>query len=378
MRPQDLTEKMDRKNILRDVKRIVVKVGTSTLTFPDMRLNIGHIGSLVDELVRARKSEKDVALVTSGAIAAGMGKLGWETRPKAIPRQQAAAAIGQSHLMRTYEESFGRHGQLVAQVLLTQADINDRTRYTNASNTLSTLLQCGVIPIINENDTVAVDEIKVGENDTLSALVTNLIKADLLIILSDIDGFYDRSGRVINAIPSITPELREMAGGSGSELSLGGMVTKLRAAEIVTGAGEIMVIANGKKPNVITRVLEGYDEGTIFFPKSDKMSGRKRWIAYSLPCRGTLKVDAGAKSALVKRGKSLLPSGITEVSGDFEFGDAVRCVDENSREFARGLTNYNAEEADMIKGKKTDQIESLLGDMYYDEVIHRDNLVILD
>ncbi len=371
-------EKIDRKNILRDVKRIVVKVGTSTLTFPDMRLDMERIESLVNELVQARKSDKDVVLVTSGAIAAGMGKLNWETRPRTIPRQQAAAAIGQSHLMHTYEESFGEHGQLVAQVLLTQADISDRKRYTNANNTLSTLLQCGVIPIINENDTVAVDEIKVGENDTLAALVTNLIKADLLLILSDVDGFYDRSKRVISVIPSITPELKEMAGGEGSELSLGGMVTKLNAAEIVTGAGEIMVIANGKKPDVITRVLEGYDEGTIFLPRSDKMSGRKRWIAYSLPCRGTIKVDAGAKRALVERGRSLLPSGITEVSGDFEFGDAVRCVDENSEEFARGLTNYSVKEADIIKGKRTDQIEPLLGYMYYDEVIHRDKLVILD
>ena len=267
--------------------------------------------------------------------------LGWETRPKNIPRQQAAAAIGQSHLMRTYEEIFGKHGQLVAQVLLTQADISDRQRYTNANNTLSTLLQFGVIPIINENDTVAVDEIKVGENDTLSALVTNLIKADILLILSDIDGFYDGSEQVISVIPQITPEIKEMAGGEGSEVSQGGMITKLRAAEIVTGAGEIMVIANGKKPGVITRVLEGQDEGTIFLPKSDKMSGRKRWIAYSLPCRGTLKVDAGAKRALIKQGKSLLPSGIIEVTGDFEFGDAVRCVDENDEEFARGLTNYN-------------------------------------
>lgn len=371
-------EKIDRKDIFRDTKRIVVKVGTSTLTFPDMRLDLGRIENLVSELVRAKESGKDVVLVTSGAIATGMGKLGWKTRPRTIPRQQAAAAIGQSHLMHTYEESFGRYGQLVAQVLLTQEDISDRKRYTNANNTLSTLLQCGVMPIINENDTVAVDEIKVGENDTLSALVTNLIKADLLLILSDVDGFYDGSDQLIGVISSITSELKEMAGGEGSAVSVGGMATKLRAAEIVTGAGEVMVIANGKKPGVITRVLEGYDEGTIFLPRSDKMSGRKRWIAYSLPCRGTIKVDAGAGLALTKRGKSLLPSGIIGVSGDFEFGDAVRCVDESDAEFARGLTNYSTEEVDLIKGKQTDQIEPLLGYMYYDEVIHRDNLVILE
>jgi len=371
--------KVDRKDILRNIKRIVVKVGTSTLAFPDMRLNVERIESLVRELVQAKESGKDVILVTSGAIATGMGKLGWKTRPKTIPRQQAAAAIGQSHLMHTYEEIFRKYGQLVAQVLLTQEDISDRKRYTNANNTLSTLLQCGVIPIVNENDTVAVDEIKVGENDTLSALVANLIKADLLLILSDVDGFYNSvRNQPISVISSITPELREMAGGQGTIVSVGGMITKLRAAEIVTGAGEMMVIANGQRQGVITRVLEGYDEGTIFLPRSDKMSGRKRWIAYSLPCRGTIKVDAGARLALTERGKSLLPSGITAVSGDFEFGDAVRCVDESDREFARGLTNYSAEEVEVIKGEQTDQIEPLLGYMYYDEVIHRDNLVILE
>jgi len=372
-------EKVDRKYILRNIKRIVVKAGTSTLAFPDMRLNVERIESLVKELVQAKESGKDVILVTSGAIATGMGKLGWKTRPKTIPRQQAAAAIGQSHLMHTYEEIFRKYGQLVAQVLLTQEDISDRKRYTNANNTLSTLLQCGVIPIVNENDTVAVDEIKVGENDTLSALVANLIKADLLLILSDVDGFYNSvRNQPVSVISSITPELREMAGGQGTIVSVGGMITKLRAAEIVTGAGEMMVIANGQRQGVITRVLEGYDEGTIFLPRSDKMSGRKRWIAYSLPCRGTIKVDAGARLALTERGKSLLPSGITAVSGDFEFGDAVRCVDESDREFARGLTNYSAEEVEVIKGEQTDQIEPLLGYMYYDEVIHRDNLVILE
>jgi glutamate 5-kinase len=371
-------QKIDRKHILENVKRIIVKVGTSTLTFPDMRLNLDRIDDLARELVQAKKKGKDVVLVTSGAIAAGMGKLGWKTRPKTIPRQQAAAAIGQSHLMHTYEEIFGKYGQLVAQVLLTQEDISDRKRYTNANNTISTLLQCGVMPIINENDTVAVDEIKVGENDTLSALVTNLIKADLLLILSDIDGFYDTSEKVIRVIPSITNELREMAGGQGSAVSMGGMVTKLRAAEIVTGAGEMMVIANGQKPGVITRVLEGHDEGTIFLPRTEKMPGRKRWIAYSVPSRGAIKVDAGAETALTKRGKSLLPSGIIEVSGNFEFGDVVRCVDESDREFARGLTNYSSKEVELIKGKQTDQIESLLGYMYYDEVIHRDNLVIME
>ena len=306
-----------------------------------------------------------------------MGKLGWKERPKTIPEQQAAAAVGQSYLMQAYEETFGKYNQLVAQVLITHEDIRDRKRYTNASNTLSALLQHGVIPIINENDTIAVDEIKVGDNDTLSAFVTNLIKANLLIILSDIDGFYDKSKKTMSIIQSITPEIKSMAGGKGSAVSLGGMITKLRAAEIVTGAGEMMVIGNGSKLGIITKIIEGYDEGTLFLPKSDKMSGKKRWIAYSLSCKGTIKVDAGAKTALIKQGKSLLPSGIIEAQGDFEFGDSVGCVDPNGEEFARGLVNYNSEEVNIIKGKRTDQIESLLGYMYYDEVIHRDNLVIL-
>jgi len=370
-------ENFNRKDIFRNIKRIVIKVGTSTLTYPDMSLNLERIAGLAREISQLRQQDKDIIFVTSGAVAAGMGKLGWKTRPKTIPGQQAAAALGQSHLMHTYEEIFGEYGQLVAQVLLTQEDMSDRKRYTNASNTLYTLLQRGVIPIINENDTVAVEEIKFGDNDTLSAMVTNLIKANLLIILSDVDGFYDNSKQVIKIINSITPGIREMAGGKGSEVSLGGMVTKIRAAEIVTGAGEMMIIANGSKSGIITRILEGHEEGTLFLPKSDKMSGKKRWIAYTVRCKGTIRVDSGASIALIEHGKSLLSSGITDVSGNFEFGDIVRCVDPEGKEFARGLVNYSSEEVNKIKGKKTDQMESILGYIYYDEVIHRDNLVIL-
>jgi glutamate 5-kinase len=370
-------EKINRKYMLKNVKRLVVKVGTSTLTFPDTRLDLGRIGNLVRDLVQVKESGKEVVLVTSGAIATGMSKLGWKKRPDNIPDKQAAAAVGQTHLMRIYELMFSEYGQLVGQVLLTQGDINDRKRYINASNTISTLLQNGVIPIVNENDTVAVDEIKVGDNDTLSALLINLIKADLLIILSDIDGFYDDSGKVIDVIPAITPEIKAMAGGEGSATSVGGMITKLRAAEIVTGAGEVMIIANGKKQGIVTSILEGENEGTIFLPKGDKLPSKKRWIAYSTHCKGTIKVDAGAKKALMSQGRSLLPSGIIDIAGDFEFGDTVRCVDENDVEFAKGLSRYSSEEIQKIKGKKTSEIEAILGQVYYDEVIHRDNLVIL-
>ncbi len=368
---------INRKSILKNIKRLVVKVGTSTLTYPDTKLNLGRISNLAKDLVQVRESGKDVVLVTSGAIATGMGKLGWEKRPDNIPEKQAAAAVGQTHLMRIYELIFAEYGQIVGQVLLTQGDINDRKRYINASNTISTLLKNGVIPIVNESDTVAVDEIKVGDNDTLSALLINLIKADLLIIVSDIDGFYDDSGKVIDVIPSITPEIKAMAGGEGSATSVGGMITKLHAAEIVTGAGELMIIANGRKQDIITKILNGEDEGTIFLPQGDKLPSRKRWIAYSTNCKGMIKVDEGAKKALVKSGKSLLPSGIIDVVGDFEFGDTVRCVDENNVEFARGLTNYSSDEIQQIKGKKTSEVEEILGQIYYDEVIHRDDLVIL-
>lgn len=370
-------ENINRKSILENVKRVVIKVGTSSLTFTDTKLDLGRIGNLVRDLVQVKESGKEVVLVTSGAIATGMGKLGWKRRPDNIPGKQAAAAVGQTHLMRIYELIFSEYGQIVAQILLTQGDINDRKRYINASNTISTLLQNGVIPIVNENDTVAVDEIKVGDNDTLSALLINLIKADLLIILSDIDGFYDRSGKVIDVIPAITPEIKSMAGGEGSETSVGGMITKLKAAEIVTGAGETMIIANGGKQGIITRILEGENEGTIFLPKGDKLPSKKRWIAYSTHHKGTIKVDAGAKKALINQGRSLLPSGIVEINGNFEFGDIIKCIDENNVEFAKGISNYNSDEIQQIKGKKTSEIEAILGQVYYDEVIHRDNLVIL-
>jgi glutamate 5-kinase len=369
-------KKIDRKSIFANVKRLVVKVGTSSITSLDTKLDLGKIGNLVKDLIQVKSSGREVVLVTSGAIATGMGKLGWKKRPDTIPGKQAAAAVGQTHLMRIYELVFNEYDQLVAQILLTQDDINDRKRYINASNTISTLLQANVIPIVNENDTVAVDEIKVGDNDTLSAHLINLIKADLLIILSDVDGFYDGTGKVIDVISAITPEIKAMAGGEGSATSTGGMITKLKAAEIVTGAGELMVIANSQTPNIVSKIIEGEDVGTVFLPKGNRLPSKKRWIA-STHSRGTIKVDSGAKDALIKHGRSLLPSGIIEVTGDFEFGDAVRCVDEENAEFAKGLANYSSVEVNLIKGKKTNEIESILGQIYYDEVIHRDNLVIL-
>lgn len=270
-------------------------------------------------------------------------------------------------------------------ILVTQDDFDHRQRYTHISDTLRTLLRFGVIPVINENDTVAVDEIKVGDNDTISAYVTNLVEADLLLILSDQAGFYTRDPRkcpeaeLISTIIQITDEIRGAAGGAGTERGTGGMQTKIRAAEIVTGAGEMMVIADGSEPMVVNQVLSGREVGTLFLPldATRRISARRRWIAYSRPTRGVLFVDDGAKKALTMGGKSLLPSGIRHVSGDFKFGDTVSCCDNNHQEFARGLVNYTTQEAKQILGKHTRQLQEIIGNFYYDEVIHRDNLVLL-
>jgi len=368
--------------IFSSVKRIVVKVGSSSITSSNFDIAIDKVNCLVDDLAEVKKSGIEVILVTSGAISAGMGRLKMKTREKDIPTLQAAAAVGQNVLMRAYESRFREHNLTIAQLLLTQDDFSDRKRYTNASNTILKLLKFGVVPIVNENDTISVDEIKIGDNDTLSALVTNLAEAQLLLILSDMDGFYTEDPRInpdaelIKFIPEINDELRKSAGSSGTVSGTGGMVTKINAAEIVTGSGEYMVLANCSEKNVIQRILNGEPLGSLFCPQRKRMSSRRRWIAYSLPSSGALKVDNGAKNALVYKGCSLLASGLISVFGDFEFGDAVKCIDESGNEFARGLTNYSAQEAKKIIGKQTSEIEDVLGYHYYDEIIHRDNLVV--
>lgn len=379
---------MSRRDVDFDgVKRVVVKVGTSSIVRgDDMGLDEGKLDGIVDDLVSVKRSGRDVILVTSGAIGAGSGRLGLKSRPRDIPTQQAAAAIGQSLLMNAYERSFARHGITVGQMLLTRDDFSDRRRYINISNTLSALLRYGVVPIINENDTVAVEEIKVGDNDMLSAFTTLLAGADLLVILSDIDGLYtadpkrEPNAKLVDVVEGITDELRAFAMGKGGELGTGGMDTKLAAAEVVTGSGEMMVIANSSIRMPVTKLLKGERIGTLFLPrrKGRRLSGRKRWIAYSPRVKGAVRVDEGAYEALVKRGASLLASGIMGVEGEFEFGDTIRCLDEKGREFARGLTNYSSEEIRKIMGHKTSEIEGILGYRYYDEVIHRDNLVILE
>ena len=370
-----------RREWLSDVKRVVVKVGSSTIS-QGFKLNDGALDNLVADLARIKRAGKEVILVTSGAIAAGIGTLNLPSRPQTIPGLQAAASVGQSRLMHAYEDRFQEYGEIAAMILLTQEDFNNRKRYIHISNTLNTLLQLGAIPIINENDTVAVEEIKVGDNDTLSAQVTNLADADLLVVLSDQAGFLTADPRkhshseLIDVVPVITEDIRKAAGRAGTQGGTGGMITKLQAAEIVTGSGEMMVLAHGKEPGVVNRILSGENVGTLFLPQTPK-SSRKRWIAYSRPPKGRLLVDNGARNALVDRGKSLLASGVRGVEGKFEYGDTVSCLDESRNEFGRGLVNYNTEDITQIIGKQSSEIEQILGARYYDEVIHRDNLVLM-
>ena len=372
----------EQRTCLADVQRIVVKVGSSTIS-DGAHLNEAALDGLVHDLALVKQDGVEVILVTSGAIAAGWPQLGLKQRPNTLPHLQAAAAVGQIRLMAAYKDRFSNYGQRAASMLLTRDDFSNRERYTRMNDTMRALLHFGVIPIINENDTVAVDEIKVGDNDTLSAYVTNLAQAQLLIILSDQAGFYTADPRhnpnpeLIRTVTTISDEIWQAAGTAGTTSGTGGMVTKLRAAEIVTHSGEMMVMAHGQEPLVVTRLLKGELLGTLFLPQS-RISGRKRWIAYSRPPKGSLIVDNGARDALVQGGKSLLPAGIRRVKGNFDYSDTVSCLTENGVEFARGLVNYNAIDTAKLAGKHTKDIENILGYRDYDEIIHRDNLVLLD
>ena len=372
----------EQRTCLADVQRIVVKVGSSTIS-DGTHLNEAALDGLVHDLALVKQDGVEVILVTSGAIAAGWPQLGLKQRPNTLPHLQAAAAVGQIRLMTAYKDRFSNYGQRAASLLLTRDDFSNRERYTRMNDTMRALLHFGVIPIINENDTVAVDEIKVGDNDTLSAYVTNLAQAQLLIILSDQAGFYTADPRhnpnpeLIHTVNTISDEIWQAAGTAGTTSGTGGMVTKLRAAEIVTHSGEMMVMAHGQEPLIVTRLLKGELLGTLFLPQS-RISGRKRWIAYSRPPKGRLIVDSGARDALVQGGKSLLPAGIRRVEGNFDYSDTVSCLTENGVEFARGLVNYNAIDTAKLAGKHTKDIENILGYRDYDEIIHRDNLVLLD
>lgn len=372
-----------RKQILERVKRLVVKVGTSLLTTPDNYLNNQQIEKLVDQLSQLKEKGYEIILVSSGAIGSGMGRLKLTAKPRSIPLRQAIAAVGQCRLMEIYQQAFGKYKQTVAQVLLTREDFSARYRYLNARNTMLTLLSLGVIPIVNENDTVAVEEIKFGDNDTLSALVANMVEADLLLILTDTGGLYEEdphqnpSARLLSIVEEITPEIESMAGEPGTPLGTGGMYTKIQAAKIATCSGVPMIVAGGFEERVLLRIFNIEGIGTLFLPREDALTSRKRWIAFSLVPQGEIQVDEGAKKAIVHQGKSLLSSGIREIRGKFEAGELVSLVGAKNVEFARGLVNYSSEEIIKIRGRKSCEIESILGYKYYDEVIHRDNLVIL-
>jgi len=377
-----MSEREKYSQLIADAHRIVIKVGTSTLTHSTGKLNLNLIEKLVRQLTDLRNQGRDVLLVTSGAVGAGMGKLGYKTKPKTIPEKQALAAVGQGILMHIYEKIFAEYGQVVAQLLLTRADINDRKRFLNARNTLLTLLREGVIPIINENDTVAVEEIKFGDNDTLAALVAGLVDADLLILLSDIQGLYtsdprkDPQAKLIKVVKEITSEIQALAGDVGSKFGSGGMVTKISAAKIAVNAGLPMIIADGSRPDILQEIIQGSDIGTLFLPREVKPHARKRWIAFGSDIQGKIWVDKGARQAIIEDGKSLLPSGVSKVEGDFHSGHVISIVDDEGQEFARGIVNYSAEEVEKIKGIQTKDIQKVLGYKDYDEVIHRDNLAL--
>jgi glutamate 5-kinase len=370
---------------LDEIELLVVKVGTTLISSPAKVLDETKMRPIVEDLAALRKRGVKVILVSSGAIGAGMGALGLKTRPKLLPQKQAAAAIGQGTLMRFYNELFGEFDLRVAQVLLTKDDLDERKKYLNARNTLSTLLQYdSVIPIINENDTVAVDEIKFGDNDTLAAVVASKMQADLLVILSNVDGLYNCDPRknaapeLIEEVHDLSESIRMMCGDASAETSVGGMKSKVEAARIASLSGIAMVLANGEQSHILRKIFEGGARLTYFHPKAEGLNGRKRWIAFGAAPHGKIKVDEGARGALIKKCRSLLPSGVTGVSGKFERGDTISIVDDKNREIARGLTNYSAQEILKIKGIHTSKISEVLGHKDYDEVVHRDNLVVLE
>ena len=372
-----------RKKILGKVKRIVVKVGSSILASVEKGLHYEVFSHLSKEISDLKRQGYEIVLVSSGAIAAGMEKLGYKTRPQDITQKQATAAVGQTRLMNIYESYFSRYQQMVAQVLLTRDDLSHRRRFLNARNTLLTLLELGIIPVINENDTVVVDEIKFGDNDNLSALITNLIGADLLLVLTDIDGLCDSDPKVnpharcIPLVEDIDMDMEGIVGETTSQMSVGGMISKIQAARKASRFGIPTVVAQGTKEGVLRQILKGKEVGTLILPKGEALSSRKHWIAFNPKPKGDVIVDDGAKKAIVQKGKSLLPSGVTKVRGAFDRGDLVACLGPRGKEFARGLVNYSVSELEKIKGLRSNQIEMTLGYKYCDEVIHRDDLVVL-
>ncbi|QIK37966.1 glutamate 5-kinase [Caldichromatium japonicum] len=373
---------MSAHDTLTATRRWVVKIGSALLTRDGRGLDRAILATWVEQMVERCRSGSEVVVVSSGAVAEGMARMGWRRRPQALHELQAAAAIGQMGLVRAYEDCFQSRGIHTAQVLLTRDDLADRSRYLNARSTLRTLLKLGVVPVINENDTVATDELRFGDNDTLAALVANLIEADLLILLTDQDGLFDEDprqnpdARLIQQTQVSDPMLDQVAGGSGSSLGSGGMITKIRAARLAARSGTPTIIAPGRGERVLERISAGEAVGTLLLPTEEPQTARKRWLAGHLQARGRLVLDQGAVRALREQGKSLLAVGVKVVQGRFNRGEVVICVDESGQEIARGLVNYSAEETERIRGQPSSAFESILGYLDDEELIHRDNLVL--
>ncbi len=371
-----------REQVLKNVKRVLIKIGSAVLT-GENGLDLEIIQHLVDQMASLARRGYQIVMVTSGAVASGKHRLGITTSLKSMPQKQAAAAIGQGRLMRVYSNAFGKHSLYVGQILLTMSDLTDRRRFLNIRNTLSTLMDWGVIAIINENDTVAYDEIKFGDNDNLAAMIANSIEAHLVINLTSTPGLFDRNpsefpdAQLIPLVREITKDLEAAASEEGTSAGTGGMKSKVMAAKKVTAFGIPYIIAPGKDRDVLLDLFEGKELGTLFLPMREHLSSRKYWIAFTLRSRGALHLDAGARTAILEEGKSLLPSGIVSVEGDFAVGDPVTCVDREGTPLAKGLVNYSASDIRKIMGLKTSRIEQVLGHKDYDEIIHRDNLAVI-
>ncbi len=370
-------QSVSRSEFLPRVKRLVVKVGSAVLTGPSGVLDVRRVSALAEQIDALVGSGRETVLVTSAAIGAGMAELGLDVRPTALPRLQAAASVGQSHLMEAYNRSFKKRGHHAAQILLTREDFDDRTRYLNVRNTINALFAMGAIPVINENDAVSVDEIRFGDNDLLSALVASLLGAELLILLTVVDGVLDSDGNVLPVVERVTDEIRSLDRGTKTARGTGGMGSKFDAALAATRAGQAVVIANGTSRRVLDRILDGKDVGTFFVPRPRKATSRKRWFA-ARTTRGTIHVDDGAKGALAERGKSLLPSGIVSVSGSFKKGDTVGIAGPDGRVFALGLVNLASDDLAAVCGMKSAQVRRVLGEGAYEEAVHRDNMLIQD
>jgi glutamate 5-kinase len=370
-----------RKTLVKRVKKIVIKIGSAVLTDNGV-LHRPTITRLADDIAALKKKGYQTVIVSSGAIASGVGKMGLSRKPVTIPQKQAVAAIGQGSLMYAYEEAFNAHQMLVAQILLTREDLTNRQRYLNARNTLITLLEWGIIPIINENDTVAVEEIKFGDNDNLSALIAHLIESDLLIVLTDTEGLYERDpredpqARLIPVVEQVNSQVLEYTSNYSGQWGLGGMRSKIMAARKVTAGGISVIVASGRKEGVLQEIIKGKPVGTLFLPQKATLSRKKHWIAFTLKHKGDIIIDEGAKQAVLEKGKSLLPSGVVGVQGRFSMGACVRLVDQKARLIGKGLANYSSSDILKICGMKSSEIEKKLEFKHSDEVIHRDNMVI--